>query len=847
MQHVRWRLRLRLCAAASTAPSSPITADRDLEELARGRAWERTTQWVAAHPHGGGGLGDRAPTDGAPGGGARGNGSPDGRRPAGGSPEYARHDGYPPGGGGRIYEERSPHRDFSPGGGWPTLTKTNYIKWAAVMRVRLQRTAKEAWDAIAAARFGNDRTRKSTLQALHKEWENLAFKPGEDIDDFALCLNTLLQKMVQYSDDTYNEERAVEKLFRCISEKYKQIARSIESLLDLSMMTIEEAIGRLKVVDGDEPQPLSEPITIGGKLHLTREQWEACQGDGKKGESSSVGGHKHRNLRKGRGVVQVRLRGRIQGGAHGGVQGGTTGNRRLTRDDACCNCGKSGHWAKDRRQPRQGQANAAQVEEEGPALLLAHASIELSSTAPAASAFLHLLEPKARALLGDGSNNDKTDGWVLDTGATHHMTGRREFFIELDPSVRGFVKFGNASGVDIKGTGSVIFTTKSGEHRLLTGVYYIPALRNSVISIGQLEEEEGSCVVIKNGVAQPVCLAARQDNEAWQWHERFGHLHFEALKWLSTKEMTSFRAKERLEFVHGDLCGPVTPATPGGRRFFWLLVDDLSRYMWVTVLGSKGEAADAIRHTQAAAEAEYGRKLRVLRIDNGGEFTAAEFTSYYADEGIHRHYSTPYSPQQNDVVERRNQTVVGMARALLKQRGMTPYEALHGRKPSVSHLRVFGCLAFTKELGHIGKLDDRSTPGVFIGYTEGSKAYRILDPETACAHGARRGVRRRARMDMGQDGGQRLYSNVRRLHCRVHPLQGSWGSGQLPFTERAYPSLRVSTNSGTRHFDSATLSSHDFGCVELFADTTTASDPTHFGANSHPSWHVHTNTSSRRA
>jgi hypothetical protein len=52
-------------------------------------------------------------------------------------------------------------------------------------------------------------------------------------------------------------------------------------------MTIEEAIGRLKMVDGDEPQAPSGPITIGGKLHLTREQWEACQGDKKKGESST--------------------------------------------------------------------------------------------------------------------------------------------------------------------------------------------------------------------------------------------------------------------------------------------------------------------------------------------------------------------------------------------------------------------------------------------------------------------------------------------------------------------------------------------------------------------------------
>jgi hypothetical protein len=116
--------------------------------------------------------------------------------------------------------------------------------------------------------------------------------------------------------------------------------------------------------------------------------------------------------------------------------------------------------------------------------------------------------------------------------------------------------------VEIKDVGSVIFAAKSGEHRLLTRVYYIPVLRNSIISLGQLDEK-GSRVEIKDGVmriwdrhhhllakvtrgtnrlyvfnvqvAQPLCLAARWDDEAWQWHERFGHLHFEALKRLSAK------------------------------------------------------------------------------------------------------------------------------------------------------------------------------------------------------------------------------------------------------------------------------------------------------------------------
>jgi hypothetical protein len=84
-------------------------------------------------------------------------------------------------------------------------------------------------------------------------------------------------------------------------------------------------------------------------------------------------------------------------------------------------------------------------------------------------------------------------------GATHHMTGWQEFFTELDSSVRGSVKFRDASGVEIKGAGSVVFIAASGEHRLLTGVYYILALRNSIISLGQLDEN-GSRVEVKHGV-----------------------------------------------------------------------------------------------------------------------------------------------------------------------------------------------------------------------------------------------------------------------------------------------------------------------------------------------------------
>jgi transposase InsO family protein len=230
-------------------------------------------------------------------------------------------------------------------------------------------------------------------------------------------------------------------------------------------------------------------------------------------------------------------------------------------------------------------------------------------------------------------------------------------------------------------------------------------------------------------------------------------------------QQAKFRARRPLELVHGDLCGPITPQTPGGRRYILLLIDDRSRYMWVELLASKDQAARAIVKVQAAAEVECGHKLQVLRTDRGGEFTSATFYQHCEEAGVQRHLTAPYTPQQNGVVERHNQTILGMARSMLKAKrvpnkfwgeavltaafilnrcftrsvdAMTPYEAWHGKKPDVRFLRVFGCVGHVKiTRPHLQKLDDRSCPMVFIGYETGSKAYRLFDPSTRRVHVSR--------------------------------------------------------------------------------------------------------------
>jgi transposase InsO family protein len=97
----------------------------------------------------------------------------------------------------------------------------------------------------------------------------------------------------------------------------------------------------------------------------------------------------------------------------------------------------------------------------------------------------------------------------------------------------------------------------------------------------------------------------------------------------------------------------VTLGTPSGNRF--LLVDDLSHYMWVTLVSMKDQAMKGFVAFQARAKAEAGQRLGTLRTNRGGEFTARAFMDHCAKEGIQRHFTAPYTPEQNGVVERRIQ------------------------------------------------------------------------------------------------------------------------------------------------------------------------------------------------
>jgi hypothetical protein len=116
----------------------------------------------------------------------------------------------------------------------------------------------------------------------------------------------------------------------------------------------------------------------------------------------------------------------------------------------------------------------------------AHVAVDPAPTPPPQRVF-KIEEERVFAQLGPTEDREYKQ-WVLDTGATNHMTGARGTFSELDSDICGTVRFGDGSIVEIEGRDTTLFTCKSGEHRALTGVYYIPRLTTNILSLGQMDE-----------------------------------------------------------------------------------------------------------------------------------------------------------------------------------------------------------------------------------------------------------------------------------------------------------------------------------------------------------------------
>ena len=175
-------------------------------------------------------------------------------------------------------------------------------------------------------------------------------------------------------------------------------------------------------------------------------------------------------------------------------------------------------------------------------------------------------------------------------------------------------------------------------------------------------------------------------------------------------------SKGKYDIIHSDVWGPSQNARWGGSRYFITFTNDYTRHTWVYIIQRKSEGFTHFVRMKRMVENEMNRKIRCLRSDGGKEYFSNEFTEYLQRKGIRHEFSCRYTPKQNGVTERKNLTIVEMARAMLEEKKMpkifwgeavattihllnrcsiegvhtlTPHEIYFGKKPDLSHLKVF--------------------------------------------------------------------------------------------------------------------------------------------------------------
>ncbi|GAA0161779.1 hypothetical protein LIER_18015 [Lithospermum erythrorhizon] len=195
-----------------------------------------------------------------------------------------------------------------------------------------------------------------------------------------------------------------------------------------------------------------------------------------------------------------------------------------------------------------------------------------------------------------------------------------------------------------------------------------------------------------------------------------------------------------------------------GRKYVFVCVDNFSRYTWVEFLKEKSETFDVFKALTTQIQREKEVNILVIRSDHRREFENFKFQTFCDEEGIKHEYSSPITPQQNGIVERKNRTLQEMARVMIHANQLpikfwaeavntachihnrvtlrsgthsTSYELWRGRKPIVHYFHIFGSVCYIlTDREPRQKFDVRSDEGIFLGYSRNSHALRVYNKRT---------------------------------------------------------------------------------------------------------------------
>lgn len=310
-------------------------------------------------------------------------------------------------------------------------------------------------------------------------------------------------------------------------------------------------------------------------------------------------------------------------------------------------------------------------------------------------------------------------GWLLDSGASCHISCDKRLFTEINPSVKEQVTTASGESISSSGKGiAKISLINDGKERIfpVKDVLYVPEMEGNLLSVRKLTEkglklifEENLCkiyrdreiighAVLENGLYkmkeghQVLFVRGQSDVCVHEWHRRLAHRDIIQVKRMSEYGLkflpcncgetcesclkgkmsrspfpirSEISSKQKLDLIHSDVCGPFQVDSPSGNRYVVTFIDDYSRYTVLYLIRHKSEVKIRFREYVENVKTKFGVKPKKLRSDNGGEYIDKELQDYLKSEGIEFQHTVAYTPQQNGVAERKNRYLVEAVRCML--------------------------------------------------------------------------------------------------------------------------------------------------------------------------------------
>lgn len=614
--------------------------------------------------------------------------------------------------------------------------------------VRGCKTAKETWDKLKS--YHEKSTLSNKVQLMRKIC-NMKLEEDGDMQDHIFSMMESFEQLVGMGGENISENWIVAMLLSSLPRSYDTLITALETR-----------------PEGDLTQSLVQSKLL-----------EECS--------------RRKNCEENQSVLRIgKASGSVKGKSSVNVNNSSVSER---SEDKCFFCKKRGHQKKDCLKHKQWLQKKSEGNKPSANMVSGIDFVFLTGSSPPGS-------------------------WIVDSGATCHISNNKKFFKSIDYSVKESVSVANGDPVYSEGKGVCLLEVfNSGGQKstiAIQDVFYIPAITCNILSVKKVTDKgfkvnfsQNVCKVFKNEqeifaanlnsrtnlyiIKQPEVLylsvnACDKKKCHHYWHRVFGHRDPEAVKKISSEELVEdfklepcvekrqcevclegkfsqlplpkksmSRSKAPLDLIHSDVCGPMQTMSPSGKRYFITFIDDYSRYCHIFLMNKKSEVFDKFKEFVALCRNKFQKLPGCIRSDQGGEYLNKIFDCFLKDNGILKQHTTGYKPQQNGVAERKNRSLMEMARCMLIDARLpntlwaeavrtanflqnclpcravdsTPYELWHREKPKVNHLQIFGSKGYVfipSEKRR--KLDRKSRPMTFVGYDEHSKGYRMVDIKT---------------------------------------------------------------------------------------------------------------------